>query len=79
MYKHLYISVKRMTCEPQVTHRKHCCQLSRIIWETPDFGLHLPVSRLESDVSRLITKVAISCRIDFPTIKFQIIAMFELL
>ena len=48
-----------------------CCQLSRIIRETPDFGPYLPVSRLESDISRIIAKVAISCRLDFPTIKFQ--------
>ena len=49
-----------------------CCQISRIIQETPDFGPYLPVSRLESDISRIIAKVAISCRLDFPTIKFQI-------
>ena len=38
-----------------------CCQLSRIIWETPDFGLYLLVSRLESDISRIIAKIAIFC------------------
>ena len=32
----------------------HCCQLSRIIRETPDFGPYLPVSRLESKISRII-------------------------
>ena len=49
-----------------------CCQLSRIIQETSDFGPYLLVSRLESDISQIIAKVAISCRLDFPTIKFQI-------
>ena len=33
------------------------CQLSRIIRETPDFKLFLPVSRLESDISQIISKV----------------------
>ena len=39
------------------------CQLSRIIRETPDFEPYLPVSRLESEISRIITKVChlISC------------------
>ena len=32
----------------------------------------LPVSRLESDISRISAKVAISCRLHFPTIKFQL-------
>ena len=32
----------------------------------------LPVSRLESDIYRIIGKVAISRRLDFPTTKFQI-------
>ena len=49
-----------------------CCQLSRMIRETPDFGPYLLVSGLESDSSRIIAKVAISCRLDFQTIKFQI-------
>ena len=49
-----------------------CCQLSWIIRQTPDFGPYLPVSRLESYISPIIAKVAISCRLDFPTIKFQI-------
>ena len=49
-----------------------CCQLSRIIQETPDFGPYPPVSRLESDISRIIAKIAISCRHDFPSTKFQI-------
>ena len=49
-----------------------CWQLSRIIQETPDFGPYPPVSRLESDISRIIAKIAISCRHDFPTTKFQI-------
>ena len=33
------------------------CQLSRIIRETPDFKLFLPVSRLESEISRIIAEV----------------------
>ena len=33
------------------------CQLSRIIRETPDFELFLPVSRLESEISRIIAEV----------------------
>ena len=35
-----------------------CCKLSRIIWETPDFEpYYLPLSRLESEISRIIAKV----------------------
>ena len=34
-----------------------CCQLSRIIWETPDFEPFLQVSRLESEISLIIAKV----------------------
>ena len=49
-----------------------CGQLSRIMWETPEFGPYLLVSRLESDISQIIAKGAISCRLDFPTIKFEI-------
>ena len=49
-----------------------CCQLSWIMRETPYFGLYLPVSRLESDISRIIAQVVISCSLDFLTIKFQI-------
>ena len=33
------------------------CQLSRIIRETPDFEPFLPVSRLESEISRIIAEV----------------------
>ena len=33
------------------------CQLSQIIPETPDFELFLPVSRLESEISRIIAEV----------------------
>ena len=33
------------------------CQLSRIIQETPDFEPFLPVSRLESEISRIIAEV----------------------
>ena len=51
----------------------------RIIRETPDFGPYSPVSRLESGISRIIAKVAISCRLDFLTVKFQIFSLFELL
>ena len=32
------------------------CQLSRIIRETPDFEPFLPVSRLESEISRIIAE-----------------------
>ena len=49
-----------------------CCQLSWIIRKTPDFGPYLPVAILESDISWIIAKVAISCRLDFPTIKSHI-------
>ena len=59
-------------CRSDLSYEMQCCQLSRIIRETPDFGLYLPVFRLESDISRIIGKVAISCRLDFPTINFQI-------
>ena len=34
-----------------------CCQLSRIIQETPDFGPYLPVSRLEYEISQIFTEV----------------------
>ena len=47
-------------------------KLSQIIRETPDFGLYPPISRLASDISWISAKVAISCRLDFPIIKFQI-------
>ena len=46
--------------------------LSTLIRETPDSGPYLPVSRLESDISQIISKIAISCTLDFPTINFQI-------
>ena len=37
---------------------KQCCQLFRIIRETPDFGpYNLPVSRVEYEISRLIAEV----------------------
>ena len=58
-----------VSCKP-VLNKNQSCQLSWIIQETPDFGPYLPVSRLESDISRIIAKVAISCRLNFPTIKF---------
>ena len=34
-----------------------CCQLSQVMRETPDFEPYLPVSRLESEISLIITKV----------------------
>ena len=34
-----------------------CCQLSQIIWETPEFEPFLHVSKLESEISRLIAEV----------------------
>ena len=55
-----------------MTAVSQCCQLSCIIQETPDFGPYLPVSRSESVISWIIAKVAISCRLDFPTIRCQI-------
>ena len=36
--------------------QKQGCQLSQIIRETPDFGPYLPDSRLESEISRIITE-----------------------
>ena len=59
-------------CGSDLSYEMQCCQLSRINRATPDFKLYLPVSRLESHISRIIAKVAISCRLDFPTINFQI-------
>ena len=45
-----------------------------MIWETPDLGPYLQVSRLESDISRIIAKIVMYFfRLDFLTIKFQII------
>ena len=38
--------------------QKQCCQLSRIIQETPDFGPYLPVSRLEYEI---LLKIAEFC------------------
>ena len=34
-----------------------CCQLSQIIRETPDFEPFLPVSRLESEICRIVAEV----------------------
>ena len=45
-------------------------QTLSVLWTV--FEPYLPVSRLESDISRIIAKIAISCTLDFPTIKFQI-------
>ena len=47
---------------------EQCCLLSQIIGETP----YLLVSRLESDIFRIIAKVVTFCRLDFLIIKFQI-------
>ena len=49
-----------------------CCQFSWIIRDAPDFEPLLPVSRLESEISRIIAKFAFSCRLDFLSMKFQI-------
>ena len=39
----------------------------------PDFGPYLPISRLENEISRIITKGChFFSRLDFPTIKFQL-------
>ena len=40
-----------------------------------DFRPHLPVSRLEYlyEISQIITKFTISCRLDFPIMNFQIL------
>ena len=37
--------------------RHQCCQFSRIIQETPYFEPFLPVSRLESEISRTVAEV----------------------
>ena len=37
--------------------KMQCCQPSQIIWETPDFEPFHPVSKLESEISRIIAKV----------------------
>ena len=50
---------------------------TEIIRETPDFELYLPVSRLESDISRIIAKVAISCRLPGVSIKIDVASRFE--
>ena len=53
--------------------QKQSCQLSRIIWETPDFGAYLPVSRLEYEISQIIAEVChFFSRINFPTINFYL-------
>ena len=36
---------------------QQCCQLCWIIGETPDFEPFLPVSRLKSEISRIIAEV----------------------
>ena len=59
----------------RISSAHQCRQLSRIIRKTPDFGPYLPVSRWESNISRIIVKIAISCTLDFLTIKFQILCV----
>ena len=52
---------------------EQCCQLSRIIRETPDLGLYLLVSRLEFEICRIIAEVChFFITLDFLTIKFQL-------
>ena len=69
----------------RISSTHQCRQLSRIIRETPDFGPYLQVSRLESNISQIIVKIAFSCTLDFLTIKFQtlcvrlLFALFKLL
>ena len=46
----------KQTCSKQKIPVQDC-QLSRIIRKTPDFELFLPVSRLESEISRIIAEV----------------------
>ena len=53
---------------------EQCCLLSQIIGETP----YLLVSRLESDIFRIIAKAVTFCRLDFPIIKFQIFCVMFL-
>ena len=49
-----------------------CCQLSWIIQEAPDFGVNLPVSRLEYEISQIIAEVwHFFSRLDL-TLKFQL-------
>jgi len=52
-----------------VTGLPQCCQLYRVVRETPDY---LPVSRLESEISWIIAKVCHFLKTHFPTRKFQI-------
>ena len=53
-----------------------CCQLSRIIQETPDFGPYPPVSKLESDIS---PKLLFLVDTTFRPQNFKYFALFELL
>ena len=50
-----------------------CCQLSRIIWKTPDFGPYFPVSRLTKyKICQIITEFChFFSRLDFPTNKIS--------
>ena len=50
-----------------------CCQLSQIIWKTPDFGPYFPVSRLRKyKISQIITEFChFFSRLDFPTNKIS--------
>ena len=54
VYLHLMLL---QVLEADLNYREQCCQLSGIIRETPDFEPFLPVSRLESEISRIVAEV----------------------
>ena len=56
-----------------------CCQFSRIIQETPEFGPYLLVSRLEYEISRIFTEICHSV-VDstFQTETYKYFALLEL-
>ena len=66
--KSAHVTVIKYSSESYQPLVEQCCLLSQIIGETP----YLLVSRLESDIFRIIAKVVTFCRLDFPIIKFQI-------
>ena len=70
--KSAHVTVIKYSSDSYQPLVEQCCLLSQIIGETPDFGPYLLVSRLESDISRIIAKAVTFCRLDFPIIKFQI-------
>ena len=39
----------------------HTCQLSRIIWESPEYGIDLPLSRTGHHISRIKSSLALFC------------------